>query len=766
MHSRLTATSRAPLALFLSLLFCSSVTAPSAYAALQGSGGGMDLNAPTMRIPIEHWGCTNCHVPSEAKRALIAQRPGPNLTEVGHRASAEWMRRWIAKPALMRGAPAMPRLFDDSEQDQRDLDALVAFLVGTGTPAGGAVAKEEHVISAGRELYHSIGCVACHGALESPAAVFGDDFLSKETPAPFVLHSFGDLKGKWYPTALAAYLLEPQAVHPDGRMPSMDLTEGEADLLATYLLTRFGEATTAQAPNAELAKRGEQVFAERGCQACHALDDHEFEPFVAKDLDTVAARGHRDPQGCLSREEWPGPRYDFPAPALTRMFQGVLMAATNAKVAEDDVELDQLARRVYHLNCTGCHEIEGQGGVVDELQVYFTSLDENADLGDEGRFPPHLNDVGAKLTTSWFEKVLKESGRARPYLAVRMPQYGHHVDGFPELFAKKAGVEPHSDTTWPPVDDEKTLLGRELMGAQAMTCVNCHTFGDFPPVGTPGPDMTHFAERLRYEWWDEYIKDPAAKKPGTRMPGFMNGDKSAFENFAGGDFQKQTDAMWAYFSLGEFMPAPEGVGKRASLSLNVGDEPRIFRSFLDGAGSRGIAVGFPVGIHYAYDAAGARLMQVWRGSFIDASGAWAGRGGNVTGGQGPTLWEHPGGPAFVFGAKPDAWPSETGRKAGYDYRGYRTGAEHGPVFQLRVGEVNVVEQNIPRANPEPYIERRFVFDGTQKGVPIWFRPGGELRDVNVEGALSHGAEEGQDGESWYRVTPKGTSCAVILELTL
>ena len=40
-------------------------------------------------------------------------------------------------------------------------------------------------------------------------------------------------------------------------------------------------------------------------------------------------------------------------------------------------------------------------------------------------------------------------------------------------------------------------------------------------------------------------------------------------------------------------------------------------------------------------------IDVWRGSFLNASGSWAGRGGNLLGGRGELLWEAPEG-AEVF----------------------------------------------------------------------------------------------------------------------
>lgn len=703
----------------------------------------MDPGDPLMRVPLEHWGCTNCHAAGEGLEGLVGKRPGPDLSRVGERLSATWMRRWIARPADLRGAPSMPRLFDESEADARDLDALVHFLAAQGTPAGGAVATEEETLDQGRELYHTLGCVACHGALESPSAVFHDEFLSKDVPAPFVLHAFGDLEGKWYPAALSAFLLAPGEVHRDGRMPAMGLSNAEADLIATYLLSRFGAARALNIVDEDQARRGAEVFAERGCQACHVIEGMEFDDHHAPTLEELAARGHGNAHGCLSPEEWDGPRYDFPAPALARMFQGVLMAALEAR--PEDVALDQLERRVYHLNCAACHELDGQGGAPVELRPYFTSLDEHADLGDEGRFPPHLNDVGAKLTTSWFEEVLQRGGRARPYIATRMPQYGLAAAGLPQLFARKHGVEPGSDAEWPPVDDSTVLLGRELMGPTAMACMNCHSYKDYEPTGTPGPDITRFAERLRYAWWNEYIKDPSAKKPGTRMPGFMNGGRAAFEQFAGGDFQAQTDALWAYFTLGEFMPAPEGVGRRQSLLLEVGDTPRVFRTYLHSAGTRGIAVGFPVGMSYAYDAKRARLVEVWRGAFLDASGAWAGRGGNATDAEGPLLWEAPPGPTLLVGSRPEAWPAVAGE---LDFQGYSRGGAEGPTFAYTLDGVEVHETVTLRAEPQAVMVRRLRFEGAPLRGPVWLRRGEGASAPETSGVQATPVELADGSSAW------------------
>jgi hypothetical protein len=53
--------------------------------------------------------------------------------------------------------------------------------------------------------------------------------------------------------------------------------------------------------------------------------------------------------------------------------------------------------------------------------------------------------------------------------------------------------------------------------------------------------------------------------------------------------------------------------------------PMVFRSFITGAGSHAIGVGFPQGIHAAFDAAQARWAMVWKGRFLDALNNWQSR---------------------------------------------------------------------------------------------------------------------------------------------
>jgi hypothetical protein len=198
--------------------------------------------------------------------------------------------------------------------------------------------------------------------------------------------------------------------------------------------------------------------------------------------------------------------------------------------------------------------------VPDELRVYFTTNDEHVDLGDEGRLPPVLADVGWRLQTSWLREILTGEGRSRPYMTARMPSYGEErVGDLPDQLARMAGVLPHSDAPEPVSTDELVLTGREMMGRTALGCVACHVYKDYPANGSPGLAITQFGERLRYEWYRSFMMNPQRYRPGSRMPDFGTGGVSTLEAVFDGDMHRQSEAMWSYFNLGEFMPPPDGV---------------------------------------------------------------------------------------------------------------------------------------------------------------------------------------------------------------
>jgi len=294
------------------------------------------------------------------------------------------------------------------------------------------------------------------------------------------------------------------------------------------------------------------------------------------------------------------------------------------------------------------------------------------------------------------------------------------------MLAASEGIVAGADAPGPKSTDELTLAGRRLVGEAGLNCISCHTYAG-KTAGTAGPEMTEFAGRIRYEWWKPYILAPARFKPGTRMTAFFEDGRGKIADVFGGDPDRQIDALWSYFAAGKAAPAPEGLPTSGGLPVKIGARPAVFRSFMKDGGSRGIAVGYPIGIHFGFDADQVRLVDAWEGDFIDATNTWKGRGGQIAGGQGKQVWSAPKGPALTTGDRPESWPTQTGTDAGFSFKGYRFESDGTPTFlyQHRRGEetVSVSEQFLPRPRDGVLLARHFELSGLSKGRAVWINAG-------------------------------------------
>ena len=90
----------------------------------------------------------------------------------------------------------------------------------------------------------------------------------------------------------------------------------------------------------------------------------------------------------------------------------------------------------------------------------------NESLADVGRFPPGLDGVGAKLTDAAFSKALTGKADTRPYLDVKMPDFGKNAQSMITLLKK---VDQQEGETLPKGDAE---VGRTLVGNTATGWAN------------------------------------------------------------------------------------------------------------------------------------------------------------------------------------------------------------------------------------------------------------------------------------------------------
>ena len=194
------------------------------------------------RFVFEERACVKCHKPAaDDKMALgLAERKGPNLAGVGGRAYAGWLDAWLADPRKLRPDTAMPKAFADDAAGRDERFAVLNYLVSLGGPLPDAKAvppKDAAVSFArGQTAFSTSGCTACHQkddkAREAPNNFYA---LAFDAPAKYEL---GGVGSKWPADKLAAYLQNPHATAPFGRMPAMQLAGTEAADLARFLAAK------------------------------------------------------------------------------------------------------------------------------------------------------------------------------------------------------------------------------------------------------------------------------------------------------------------------------------------------------------------------------------------------------------------------------------------------------------------------------------------------------------------------------------------------
>ena len=100
----------------------------------------------------------------------------------------------------------------------------------------------------------------------------------------------------------------------------------------------------------------------------------------------------------------------------------------------------KIQKTLVQFNCIACHDRAGLGGIHPSRNQYFTGS--KPELGNQGRIPPPLTHVGAKLTDSWLKQVILHGGRQRDYLHTRMPIYKQkEVEELVDLFQKNDSLE-------------------------------------------------------------------------------------------------------------------------------------------------------------------------------------------------------------------------------------------------------------------------------------------------------------------------------------
>ena len=777
------------------------------------------------RLLLGELSCTSCHQADAAHAAGILRKQAPILSEVGSRVRPEYLYQFLADPQATKPGTSMPSLFAGLSPVERDaqVDLLVHFLASTGkiadTPAPTSLAQQ------GEQLFHSVGCVACHDARR-------DDSPALKTSVPL-----GKLEPKYTVNGLTAFLKNPHHVRPSGRMPSLNLNDDEARKIAAYLLKdlkvaavltydyyegdwqrlpdfkklkpkasvsagsldvqlgradRFGvvfqsflaidktadykfrlgsdDGSRLLIDNREVVnndgvhaqqyregqvkleagvhrlvieyfdqgahntlsleieggglkrqsilgvlratkeakdeddrrfvvdpgkvEKGRALFASMGCASCHQMKDVKAMPaLTAPPLASLKAG-----QGCLGAKS----QKHVPHFSLSTQQQAALQSALGAaKQAATLAPAAQIAHTMTSFNCYACHERDQQGGVERSRNAWF--LSNQKEMGDEGRIPPTLTGVGGKLKSQWLKHVFDQGAKDRPYMFTRMPKFGSENTGqLVQLLQSNDKPAVAKEIKTDVALRKLKASGRQLAGAQAFSCIKCHSFGKFKATGIQAMALTTMTQRLNEDWFHQYMLNPQAYRPGTRMPASWPNGQVLLPKILDGTADTQIHALWTYLLDGDKAAVPSGL-QNNPIELIAYDEPVLYRNFIEGAGPRAIGVGYPAKVNLAFDAQNLRLAVLWHNAFIDASKHWVGRGPGYQRPLGDNILTLPDVVTFAVLESPDAkWPQQKARELGYRFRGYRLDDQQQPTFMYEVHGARIEDK------PEPMNDDQFA----------------------------------------------------------
>lgn len=716
-------------------------------------------------------GCVACHAIEAGAPMKVPSVPLPNLAE---KTTVDHLQAFLENPLKERPASRMPNL-GLSRDEARAIavyllrDQLTNPQVAQGEKSRVTGVKYEYyehkvpdasIENVGKGKVKATGSID-HFSLDFPGhrnnnfAVKYTGVIAIPKPGNYTFFTTSDDGSRLYIDS--HQVVENDGVHPASeKQGDVELTAGDHPITVTYyqdagewtlkvewsgpdlqrqeippsVLYHAGKRPMVPLKNEKYtidqtkASLGGQMFAAMGCASCHQIGNvksmRTAKPLADLNLDNDG--------GCLGTPVARSlPNYDLNDEQRAAIKAALADKAGLNKPFEPK---EQVVHTMAAANCYACHTRDGIGGPTPERAAFFKMTAE-FDMGDEGKIPPPLTYIGGKLQAVAMDAIIFEGKlHVRPVLATRMPMWSKPVLG-PLIDAfQKADSNLASEVAAPEFSAQSAQDGRLLLGVKGLGCVNCHGVDGVKSLGMPAPDLTLVHDRLKYDWFKQWMDNPPAMKTGTRMPQFWTGHEPPvnLKDVAGGTEDGQEAALWNYLSMGQSMTLPVGL-MPGGFELVPSDGPIVHRTFMAGVGPRAILVGFPESVHIAFDANGVKLAKAWRGKFFDAGGMWNGRGGNWNGPLGNDIIDMPPGPAIAVLEHPDSpWPElEMGRRdekyrnVGGHFKGYVLDKDERPTFHYILDDVDIQEQPLPvLKTARAELDRKFNITSKQPVNGLYF----------------------------------------------
>jgi mono/diheme cytochrome c family protein len=330
-------------------------------------------------------------------------------------------------------------------------------------------------------------------------------------------------------------------------MPKVALTDEERRALLAYLVTLELTEPLPAVPDVSQfdPEEGKKLVKKYECFGCHEIEGFENVRPSIPDLGEFARRvvdeldfGTTD----IPRTKWDWLRRKLREPQAYESENIKLLMPTHEMTEEEEdaliaysMSLDeptlparyvvrasdgQGARRevswtTAHLNCNGCH-------LLDEEEPRIAEFFER-----KSKVPPTLVGVGGRLQGQYMYQFLLEPEEVRPWLEMRMPDFGFTEAQTRTVvagFAATVGVSnPYTYVAKEKVVEENFQRG--IRRFRHYKCVQCHPTSidqGLPPDVDPEDlsiNLMLTKERLRTEWIRDFMARPKEiAGMDTRMP--------------------------------------------------------------------------------------------------------------------------------------------------------------------------------------------------------------------------------------------------------
>ncbi len=162
---------------FLDLVkYLMDIAATGQQVASTSASGGGEVGPRLKGLALmDAFRCGSCH-PGDTASVLPAAH-APDLSSAASRIDPDYIRRFIADPLHVKPGTSMPDVMGSLDDKARDAaaTAIQAYLLSLDDAPFRRQAVDPDASSRGKELFHSVGCVACH----SPRGDGGQDCSPK-----------------------------------------------------------------------------------------------------------------------------------------------------------------------------------------------------------------------------------------------------------------------------------------------------------------------------------------------------------------------------------------------------------------------------------------------------------------------------------------------------------------------------------------------------------------------------------------------------------